>query len=83
MCGEMTKLFCSWRCNRPPPALPCYGGSSVVEITTNTRKNYLRPLLFLPPKNLQHPGSTSNFVNLLGFFSLDIHTLEMATFIGS
>ena len=56
------------RCNRPPQALPCYGLASVVEITTNTRKNYLRPLLlFLTPKNLQRPGLTLIFSQFESF----------------
>ena len=44
---EMTELFCTWPAggvtDHPIPPL-LWSPSSVVEITANTRKNYLRPL---------------------------------------
>ena len=53
-------------------------GSTVLEITTNTRKNYLRLLLFLSRKSLQRSGSASNFVEE---YSFDFHILESAPLI--
>ena len=54
-------------------------GSTVLEITTNTRKNYLRRLLFLSRKSLRVSFKLCR--RILFGFSLNFHILESSTLI--